>query len=74
LVIRTVFQVNIYELNAVLPLGFVPFYGLGLFWLVNAAYNGERSVHKFGVNGVVALERNRGPCDDDDSGPETLPG
>ena len=42
------------ELTAFVPLGFVTFYGLGLFWLLNAAYNGERLVHEFGVRGVVA--------------------
>ena len=54
LVIRTVFQLNMYELTAVLPLGFIVFYGLGLFWLINTAYNGERLVHEFGVSGVVS--------------------
>ena len=54
LLIRTVFRVNMYELTAVLPLGSVVFYGLGLFWLINAAYNGERLVHEYGVNGIAS--------------------
>jgi uncharacterized membrane protein len=54
LLIRTVLQVNMYELTGVLPLGSVVFYGLGLFWLINAAYNGERLVHEFGVNGITS--------------------
>lgn len=38
-----------FELTALFPLGFVTFYGFGLFWLLNAAYNGERLVHEFGI-------------------------
>jgi uncharacterized membrane protein len=54
LLIRSVLHLHTHELTAVLPLGFVAFYGLGLFWLINTAYNGERLVHEFGVKGVIA--------------------
>jgi uncharacterized membrane protein len=54
LLIRRVLHLHTHELTAVLPLGFVAFYGLGLFWLVHTAYNGERLVHEFGVKGVIA--------------------
>jgi uncharacterized membrane protein len=54
LLVRSVFHLNIFELTVVLPLGSVVFYGFGLLWLINAAYNGERLVHDFGVNGVAS--------------------
>jgi uncharacterized membrane protein len=53
LLICRVSHVHPSELTAFLPVGFVTLYGLGLFWLLNAAYNGERLVHEFGVRGVV---------------------
>ena len=53
LLICRVSHVRPSELTAILPVGFVAFYGLGLFWLLNAAYNGERLVHEFGVRGGV---------------------
>ncbi|HEX7423748.1 MAG TPA: DUF2231 domain-containing protein [Terriglobales bacterium] len=54
LLIRRLLHLHTRELTAVLPLGFVAFYGLGLFWLIHTAYNGERLVHEFGVKGVIA--------------------
>lgn len=51
---RERFHFRTRDLSAVLPLGFVVFYGLGLFWLFNTAYMGERLVHEFGVKGAVA--------------------
>jgi len=53
LLISKASHVHASELTIFVPLGFVTFYGLGLFWLLNAAYNGERLVHEFGVRGVV---------------------
>jgi len=53
LLICTCFHLRMYELTGVLPLGSVVFYALGLFWLINAAYNGERLVHEFGVGRIV---------------------
>src|SRR5689334_3840048 len=40
------FQLHLRELSGVLSLGSLTFYGLGLFWLTNAAYYGERLVHE----------------------------
>jgi len=54
LLMRTALELNLRELSAVLPVGFIAFYGLGLFWLIHAAYNGERLVHEFGVGRVVS--------------------
>jgi uncharacterized membrane protein len=51
---RKQFHLHTHELTAVLPIGFVAFYGLGILWPINTAYAGERLVHEFGVNGVVA--------------------
>lgn len=42
-----------HELAGVLPVGSVVFYALGLFWLINTAYHGERLVHEFGVGSIV---------------------
>jgi uncharacterized membrane protein len=42
-------DLRVRELIGVLPLGTAVFYGLGLFWLVHTAYEGERLVHEFGV-------------------------
>ena len=53
ILMRKLFHLHTYELTGVLPIGFVTFYGLGLFWLINTAYAGERIVHGFGVRGVV---------------------
>lgn len=47
------FRLQVHELTGVLPLGSVVFYSLGLFWLINTAYHGERLVHEFGVGGIV---------------------
>lgn len=41
------------QLIGVLPLGAALFYGLGLFWLVQTAYQGERLVHEFGSGGIT---------------------
>jgi uncharacterized membrane protein len=41
------------ELTGVLPLGSVLFYALGIFWLINTAYHGERLVHEFGLGRLV---------------------
>jgi uncharacterized membrane protein len=41
------------ELSPVLPVSTVTFYVIGLLWLVNAAYNGERLVHQFGAGSIV---------------------
>ena len=46
------FHLQVRELTGVLPLGTIIFYGLGLFWLINTAYTGERLVHDFGVGSV----------------------
>ncbi len=43
------------DLTSLLPLGSVGFYGLGLYWLLHAAYQGERLVHEFGV-GTAATQ------------------
>ena len=51
--ICTCFHLQMRELTGVLPLGSVVFYALGLFWLINTAYHGERLVHEFGVGSVV---------------------
>lgn len=51
LLICTGFHLRMYELTAVLPLGSFVFYALGIFWLISAAYYGERLVHEFGVGG-----------------------
>ena len=53
LLICTWFHLQMRELTGVLPLGSVVFYALGLFWLINTAYQGERLVHEFGVGSVV---------------------
>lgn len=37
------------DLMSLLPIGSAAFYGLGLYWLAQAAYQGERLVHEFGV-------------------------
>lgn len=42
-------HLRVRELTGVLPLGAAVFYVLGLFWLIHAAYQGERLVHEFGV-------------------------
>jgi uncharacterized membrane protein len=55
LLICTCFHLQVHELTGVLPLGSVVFYALGLFWLINTAYHGERLVHEFGVGSVVNL-------------------
>ena len=55
LLICTWFHLQIRELTGVLPLGSVVFYALGLFWLINTAYQGERLVHEFGVGSVGNL-------------------
>jgi uncharacterized membrane protein len=55
LLICTCFHLHLHELTGVLPLGSVVFYTLGLFWLINTAYHGERLVHEFGVGSVVNL-------------------
>ncbi len=52
LLICTCFHLQIHELTGVLPLGSVVLYALGLFWLINAAYYGERLVHEFGVGSM----------------------
>jgi uncharacterized membrane protein len=49
----TCFHLQLHELTGVLPLGSVVFYALGLFWLINTAYHGERLVHEFGVGSIV---------------------
>lgn len=53
ILMRKLLHLHTYELTGVLPIGFVVFYGLGLFWLINTAYAGERLVHELGVTGVV---------------------
>ncbi len=42
------------ELSLVLPGSAVAFYALGLLWLVNAAYYGERLVHQFGAGRMAS--------------------
>jgi hypothetical protein len=49
----TCFHLQPHELTSVLPVGSVVFYALGLFWLINTAYHGERLVHEFGVGSIV---------------------
>ena len=49
----TCFHLQPHELTSVLPLGWVVFYALGLFWLINTAYHGERLAHEFGVGRIV---------------------
>jgi uncharacterized membrane protein len=53
LLICTCFNLQLHELTGVLPLGSVVFFALGLFWLINTAYQGERLVHEFGVGSIV---------------------
>ena len=53
LLLCTCFHLQPHELTGVLPLGSVLFYALGLFWLINTAYHGERLVHEFGVGSIV---------------------
>ncbi len=53
LLICTCFHLQIHELTGILPLGSVVFYALGLFWLINSAYYGERLVHEFGMGSIV---------------------
>ena len=53
LLICACFHLHLHELTGVLPLGSVVFYALGLFWLINTAYDGERLVHEFGVGSIV---------------------
>jgi uncharacterized membrane protein len=52
MLICRLFHLDVRELTGVLPLGATIFYGLGLFWLINTAYTGERLVHEFGVRSV----------------------
>lgn len=49
LVLCNCLHLRVHELTGVLPLAFLVFYGLGLLWLIHAAYQGERLVHEFGV-------------------------
>ncbi len=53
LLLCVVLHLPIRDLTSLLPLGSVGFYGLGLYWLVHAAYLGEKLVHEFGV-GIAA--------------------
>lgn len=53
LLLCTCFHLQPHELTGVLPLGSVVFYALGLFWLINTAYHGERLVHEFGMGSIV---------------------
>ncbi|HEX4920274.1 MAG TPA: hypothetical protein VFV92_05990 [Candidatus Bathyarchaeia archaeon] len=53
LLICTCFHLQMHEVTGVLPFGSVVFYALGLFWLINTAYHGERLVHEFGVGSIV---------------------
>ena len=53
LLLCTCFHLQPHELTGVLPLGSVLLYALGLFWLINTAYHGERLVHEFGVGSIV---------------------
>ena len=46
-------HLQLQELTGVLPVGSLVFYALGLFWLINTAYHGERLVHEFGVSSIV---------------------
>jgi uncharacterized membrane protein len=45
-------HLRVRELIGVLPLGAPMFCGLGLFWLIHTAYEGERLVHEFGVGAI----------------------
>jgi uncharacterized membrane protein len=54
ILMRRLFHLHTHDLTAVLPLGFVVFYALGLFWLINTAHAGERLVHELGVRSVFA--------------------
>ena len=47
------FHLRMHELTSALPLGSFVFYALGLFWLINTAYHGERLVHEFGVGSFL---------------------
>ncbi len=47
-------RVNVDELSPILPGAALTFYALGLLWLVNAAYNGERLVHEFGIGRTMS--------------------
>ena len=47
LAICTFLHLGMRELTGVIPLGAAAFYILGLFSLINAAYQGERLVHEF---------------------------
>ena len=49
LAICSFLHLRVREVTGVLPLGAAVFYILGLFWLIDAAYQGERLVHQFGV-------------------------
>jgi hypothetical protein len=49
LAICTFLRLRVRELTGVLPVGGAIFYILGLYWLIHAAYQGERLVHEFGV-------------------------
>ena len=53
LLICACFHLQLHELTGALPLGTILFYALGLFWLVNTAYHGERLVHEFGMGSIV---------------------
>ena len=53
LLIGICFHLRMHELTGVFPLGSFVFHALGLFWLINAAYDGERLVHEFGVGRSV---------------------
>ncbi len=48
-VICMFFHLGVRELTGILPLGAAAFYVLGLFWLIQAARQGEKLVHEFGV-------------------------
>ncbi len=47
LLIPRLLHLPLSRVTAVLPLGAVLFYGLGMVWLLNAAYHGERLAHGF---------------------------
>lgn len=49
------FHLRMYELTSILPLGSVLFYAIGLFWLINAGYQGEKPVHEFAVGTMMNL-------------------
>lgn len=46
------FHLRVRELASILPVGAAVFYVLGLFWLIHAAYQGERLVHEFCVGAL----------------------